>query len=131
MKTLKPILAYILLIIAGCWMILFLTPVLFIGGGMHPIQWKVTTFWIFSFIVAIVGIMAIVSGILALVGGKWRFSIVGSVSVILTSLIVTAIDRLVLEVGTGNSMLIATLIPTLLAVPAFILLFLSKNEFQP
>ncbi len=128
--TKKPIVAGVLVLVASFYMILFLSLVLFVGGGMYPDKWKVIVFWILSLMVVGTGIFSLFSGFFTLGRKKWRLAVAGSISIILIGLIVTGLDRYVLEVGTYSIFsLVVSLIPTLLTIPALILLILSKKEF--
>ena len=129
-KTYKPVVACILIIIVGCYMIFLLAPALLIGGGMYSAHWKQSAFFISSIVTLIIGITAFVSGISAHSRKRWRFVVASSVCVILVGSIFTVIDRFVLEAGSFSTLsMIVYLIPTLLIIPALVLAILSKKEF--
>ena len=129
-KTYKPVIACILILIVGCYMIFLLAPALLIGGGMYSAHWKQLAFFISSLVTVIIGITAFVSGIFARLRKRWQFVVASSVCVILIGSIFTVIDRFVLEAGSFSTLsMIVYLIPTLLIIPALVLVILSKKEF--
>ena len=130
-KTYKPVVACILILIVGCYMIFLLAPALLIGGGMYSEHWKQSAFFISPLVTVIIGITAFVSGIFARSRKRWRFVVASSVCVILVGSIFTALDRFVLEAGSFNILsMIVYLIPTLFIIPALVLAILSKKEFE-
>ncbi len=129
-KTWKPMVAGVLVIVVGCYMIAFLAPVLFIGGGMYPAQWKVRLFSVLSLALVILGLIAVISGIFSCMRKLWRFAIAGSSCATLAGLIITALDKMILSVGLQDGVtLVIELTPTFLTIPASVLLVLSKKEF--
>ena len=131
-KTWKPIVASVLVIVVGCYMISFLAPVFFIGGGMYPTQWKVMLFYVLPLALVILGVMAMSSGAFSSMRKLWRFAIAGSVCEISASITVTALNRMVLSAETSDGLsTVLELIPAFLALPALVLLVLSRKEFVP
>jgi threonine/homoserine efflux transporter RhtA len=126
-KTRKPIAAGVLIIVTGCYMIFLLAPILFIFGGMYP---KITVSWVFSFAMVIIGIMAVVSGIFALMRKFWRLVVAGSICAILACFIDGALNIKALESWASSTFgLIIALIPAFLAITTLVLLILGKKEF--
>ena len=95
---------------------------------MYP---KITVPWVFSFIMAIVGILAVVSGVYAYKRKNWRLVIAGSICTVVVGLIDTVLNRLILKglVDYAFSLLIA-LIPMFLIITSLVLLAMSKKEFM-
>jgi hypothetical protein len=126
-KTWKPIVAGVLMIVAVCYMILLLVPMLLIGGGMYGIEWKRQIFS--SMVMVIIGILGLVSSIFALRRKRWFLTIAGSACIILVTLVFTVLDALILSSGTHSITRVIELIPMFLTIPAVVLLVLSKKEF--
>jgi hypothetical protein len=111
-------------------MIIPLSFVLFFGGGMYQTNWKVTVFMILAVVSIITGVSGIVGFGFAFSRKRWKLTIFGSSCVICLSIIITVLDRMVLSAGLGNDLdILFSLIPALLAIPALVLLILSRHEF--
>jgi hypothetical protein len=130
-KTSKPIIAGVLEIVASCYMV-FILETAFIFGGSSPTtpQLKSDVYSVLLLLVLAVGILGFVSSIYIFMRKKWWLAIAGTVCAILAGLIVSTLDYLVLDPGLVDSIsLLVTLMPTILAIPALVLIILSKKEF--
>ena len=131
-RTPKPIVAGIFIIIKSVYMLLFLAPALFVGGGMYSDHLRSIGMMITSLAVFITAILGLISGIEALRRKKWWLTLASPLLTILVCLGSTVIDRTVMSAGKPVDVfgMVLVLAPILLAIPALVLLILSRGEFE-
>jgi hypothetical protein len=131
MKTWKPIAAGVLEIVTSCYLIMILEPAfIFVGSSPATPQLKSDVYTDLLLLLLLAGILGFVSSVYTFIRKQWWLAMAGTVFAILAGLIVSILDYLVLDPGLVDIIsLLVTLMPTILAIPALVLIIFSKKEF--
>ena len=127
-KKWKPIVAGIFEILAGFWMLIS-THVLAGFSEKSLKYWEPHEFLLPS-IVVILGLLAVVGGIFALIHRKWRLALAGAAGIVPLPLITASIIAVVAKSRYNIPVPYTISLEVLLALLPIVLLLLSKREFK-
>ena len=123
-----PIVAGIFEILAGFWMLISI-PYL-IGFSETPLErWEPHEFALLS-IPFILGVLAVIGGVFALIHRKWRLALAGAAGIVPLPFITVSILAIVVESVYNISRCYTISLEVLLSISPIVLLILSKKEFK-
>jgi hypothetical protein len=126
----RPTAAGVIMMITGFYMVLLLSIILLWSMVAQDTEWKQIVFFFLACISGLIGVFSFVSGIFALKRTRWQLPITGCACVILSMLILVALDKLVLDHSSRDfSVVIACLIPVVSSIPAILFLLVSRRKF--
>ena len=135
-----PITAGILEIMAGFWMLASAFFILGLSLVEVPRPWDdpslgLWLWWMIPFVVGILGIMALVGGVFALLRRRWGLAFAGAIATVPLFLVAQFGGRMLVEnSGTGltplSFLLFYQALPLLLSISVIALIILSKKEFK-
>jgi hypothetical protein len=127
-KKWMPIAAGIFEILAGFWMLV--SEYFLIGFAETSLErWDPSDFLLLS-ILFILGVLAVVGGVFALMRRKWRIAVAGAAGIVLLPFITASVLAAVVEYGYNISRWYIFGLEILLAISPIALLLLSKREFK-
>jgi len=127
-KKWMPIVAGILEILAGFWMLI--SAFFFLGLSERALKlWEPGDFLLLS-IVVIFGLLAVVGGIFALIHRKWRLALAGAAGIVPLPFITGSVLAAVAAYNYNIPVPYTISLEVLLAISPIVLLSLSKREFK-